>query len=55
MSAYDPKRIFLSRLSSVVCVKFAVAFQIEIALHIPDGKQVSDLWPDADNLRLERA
>ena len=33
-------------------VKFAVAFEVQVALHIADGKQKTDLWPDTDDTGL---
>ena len=33
--------------------KFLVAFEIEVTLHLADGKNESDLRADTDHLRLE--
>jgi hypothetical protein len=39
----------------VFCTKFLVAFQIEIALHVSDRKQVADLWADREYAGFEIA
>jgi hypothetical protein len=40
-------------LSSVVGVEFAIALEIQIALHIADREKVPDLRADAGDARLE--
>src|SRR6202011_3488198 len=40
---------------SVGLIEFAVALQIEVSLHVSNGKQKSDLGPNPDHARLEPA
>src|SRR5450432_1348212 len=38
-----------------MAVELKVTFQIHVPLHVSDGKEVSELWPDAGDARLDGA
>src|SRR6476660_9490221 len=40
---------------TILCGKLSVSLEIEIALHVTDRKEESDLGPDANHLGLEAA
>ncbi len=46
----DPR---IPAIGPVLRGKFLVAFEIEVALHLADGKNESELRADTDHLRLE--
>ena len=39
----------------VCCIKFAIALQVQISLHLSNRKNVSDLGTDSENPGLERS